>query len=90
MLDISSTASAIYVNSASLRAMQSFRNRPFPLFHVPLRQRQMTVMTSGSASQSSVQQFIQTDKKKHQRSALLSLCGGESTGDRWIPHTKGQ
>ena len=30
----------------------------FLLFHVPLRQRQMTVMTSGIASQSSVQQFL--------------------------------
>ena len=26
--------------------------------------------------------------KIHQRSPLLSLCERESTGDRWIPHTK--
>ena len=63
------------VNSASFRAIQSFRNIHFPPFHVPLRQCQMTVMTSGIASQSSVQEFVETDQNKYQRSALLSLCG---------------
>ena len=30
------------------------------------------------------------DQRKHQRSASLALLGGEFTGDRWIPRTKGQ
>ena len=29
------------------------------------------------------------DQRKHQSSASLAL-GGEFTGDRWIPRTKGQ
>ena len=29
------------------------------------------------------------DKKNHQSSASLALCG-EFTGDRWIPRTNGQ
>ena len=36
MLDVSFTASAIYVNSASFRAMQYFRNRPFSPFSCPI------------------------------------------------------
>ena len=63
------------VNSASFGQFNPLETDIVPLFHVPLRQCQMTVMTSGIASQSSVQQFVQTDKNKHQRSALLSLCG---------------
>ena len=31
-----------------------------------------------------------TDQIKHQSSAVTGLLCGEFTGDRWIPHTKGQ
>ena len=37
-----------------------------------------------------VQQFMQgTDQRKHQSSASQAFVR-EFTGDRWIPHTKGQ
>ena len=47
----------------------------------------MTVMTSEIASQSSIQEFVQTDQNKHRFTVPL---WEESTGDRWIPHKKGQ
>ena len=38
-----------------------------------------------------IQQRVQVNtKKKHQSVALLTLDVGGSTGDRWIPLTKGQ
>ena len=33
--------------------------------------------------------FRRRSKKKNQSSALLALCEGNLTSDRWIPHTKG-
>ena len=33
--------------------------------------------------------YSAADKRKHQVSRHWPLCG-EFTGDRWIPHTKGQ
>ena len=72
MLDVLSTASATYVSPFSFRAIQCFRNG---LFHVSLRHRQMTVMTSGITGKSSLfNSLFKLATKKHQMSALMSLC----------------
>ena len=51
----------------------------------------MSTMASQITSLTIVYSTVQSaaDQRKQQSSALLAF-GGEFTGDRWIPHTKGQ
>ena len=87
MLDVLSTAPAIYVSSASLGTIESFRNGPLSC---PISQHEITVMTSGITSQSSVQQFILSGNKETLKERVTVPLWEESSGGLWIPRTKGQ
>ena len=83
MLNVLSTAPALYVSSASFRSTQSFRNGRISCLITATSNDRHDVWNYRSIE--FVQQFVLADNNETSKVRVTVALWGESTDDRWFP-----